>query len=97
MAELDKNAMKFPYGNLKFTVDVYKCSVQDAQRFCYEIEEILFDDVNIKLFVDTDYTVKFDSIVSARKLNDIRYCIFRLLDDYGADLLAFEFHELFIK
>ena len=97
MAELDKNAMKYPYGDLDFIIDVYKVPLGEAIKFCYDIEEILEDDSNVKLFVDTDYKIKFSYIVSAGKLIDIRYCIFRLLDDYGADLLTFDFHEQFIK
>ena len=94
MAELDKNAMKYPYGELKFVLDVYETPLAKATIFCYDIEEIL-DDVNLHLFVDSDLKIRFDCIVNANKLVDIRYAIFRLIDDYDADLVEWTFIEHF--
>ena len=96
MAELDKNAMKYPYGELKFTVDVYETPIAKATIFCYDIEEILDDD-KAHLFVDSDLKIRFDNIIGANKLTEIRYAIYRLIDDYDADLIDWSFVEQFRK
>lgn len=96
MAELDKNAMKYPYGELKFTLDVYETPIAKATIFCYDIEEIL-DDVNVHLFVDSDLKIRFDCIISANKLVDIRYAVFKLIDDHDADLIDWLFVEHYEK
>lgn len=95
MDKLDKNAMKYPYGELKFILDVYEVPIAKATIFCYDIDEIVNE--NVHIFVDSDLKIKFDYIVNSNILTELRYAIFRMIDDYNADLIEWTFVETFKK